>query len=248
MGTLSKGRLITAVLFVMVLSLRGTAQDTVSVETGETTGRGAPYKGIGINFGVTFFVPSEVNDLISAIYDDFKSGYYVASEFGEPFMFMGESFKVKGVFYLNRHIALEPYGQVFWAPKWIYLSGDANLSEWVHVLFYSGGVNCWARFNPDKLVSFKAGVGAFGGYSTLIATGDAGDVTLTGAGYGGMMLAGIDLTFSKVVVNMDFSVPAGVINYTSRDGSLSLDGNDTRYPGRILLLGFEIRPGVTFRF
>lgn len=243
-----KGILITVALITATLSFSLAAQDTVAVETTETTDRGAAYKGMGLNFGITFFVPSEVNDLITDIFNEIKSGYLVQSQFGEPSMFMGESFKLKGVFYLNRHIALEPYAQVFWAAKWIFVTGGADLSEWVHVLFYSGGVNAWARFKPDKLVSFKAGLGGFGGFSTLIATGDVGEVTLSGAGYGGNVLAGIDLTFGKAAVNLDFSVPVGVINYTSRKGSLSLDADNTTYPSRILLVGFEFRPGVTFRF
>ena len=240
--------IFTLVIFATVLTFRVTAQDTVATPTSETTSRGAPYNGIGLNFGITFFVPNEVNDLISAIYDDLKSGYLIASEMGTPMLLMGESFKLKGVFYLNKYLALEPYSQLFWAPKWIQISGAANLSQWIHVLFYSGGINFWARFKPDKTVSFKAGLGGFGGFSNLIATGDAGETTLSGAGYGGNLLAGLDLTFSKVAVNLDFSVPIGVIRYSSRDGSLSLASSDFKYPEKILLAGFEFRPGVTFRF
>ena len=41
--------------------------------------------GIGFNFGARIFYPTEVNYLIGDIYDKFKSGYSVTSEFGGRF-------------------------------------------------------------------------------------------------------------------------------------------------------------------
>jgi hypothetical protein len=176
-------------------------------------------------------------------------------------MFMGESFKLKGVFYLNRHFAFEPYGQVFWAPKYLTII-NIDRSAWVHLLFYSGGLNTWFRLNTDKLVSFKTGVGAFGGYSHIEVTGDAGKVSLKGNGFGANILAGVDVTFRKAVINLDFSIPVGVLKYQKRNGKLFNDelvmnnefigytGNTgyTGYPRKVILTGFEFRPGVTFRF
>jgi hypothetical protein len=249
--------------FILLLFLPSSvlAQNIEEAVSKVANDRGAPYNGFGLNFGVTIFVPKQVNDMIDDIYDDLKGNYTVYSQFGAPVMFMGESFKLKGVFYLNRHIALEPYGQAFWAGKYLTIV-NIDRSAWVHLLFYSGGLNTWIRFNPDKLVSFKTGAGAFGGYSQIKVTGYAGKVSLKGNGFGANILAGIDLTFSKAVVNLDFTVPIGVLKYQKRDGKLLTDEhgvNDefigytgspeyTGYPRRVMLTGFEFRPGVTFRF
>jgi hypothetical protein len=255
-------------ILVSFLSTSVSAQDNNDTTSKVADDRSAPYNGFGLNFGVTIFVPKQVNDMIDDIYDDFKSGYTVISEFGAPVMFLGESFKLKGVFYLNRNIGLEPYGQAFWAGKLIHFTtSSTNIfssgkSAWVHLLYYSGGLNTWIRLNPDKLVSFKTGAGAFGGYSHIEVTGDAGKVSLKGNGFGANVLAGIDITFKKAVVNLDFTVPIGVLKYNKRDGKLFYDaplvygefvGNTANtgykgYPKRVILTGFEFRPGVTFRF
>lgn len=267
MNVLFTGKIVILACAVLLSTTSISAQDSTSTgtEVMKLDDRSAPYNGFGLNFGVTIFIPKEVNTMINDIYDELKSGYYMISEIGTPDMFMGESFKLKGVFYLNHHFALEPYGQVFWAGKYLYVSGAEN-SAWVHLLFYSGGLNFWIRVNPEKLVSFKTGIGGFEGYSQIEVTGDAGRVSLKGNGFGANILAGIDITFSKTVINLDFTVPVGMIKYQKRKGSLSIgdDGYqynyyDTdqfysvpssyrRYPKKVLLAGFEFRPGVTFRF
>jgi hypothetical protein len=153
-----------SLFFFILLSLFSStipAQDNVDTISKGITECCAPYKGFGLNFGVTIFVPRQINNMIEDIYDDLKGNYAVYSQFGAPVMFMGESFKFKGVFYLNRHVALEPYGQAFWAAKYLTII-NIERSAWVHLLFYSGGLNTWIRLNPDKLVSFKTGAGAFG--------------------------------------------------------------------------------------
>jgi hypothetical protein len=232
--------------------------DTLGNDDQITTIRSAPYNGFGLNFGVTIFAPKEVNVILEDIYDELKSGYLVY-DLGTPKMFVGESFKLKGVFYLNRNLALEPYGQAFWAGKWLFISGASDESAWVNLLFYSAGLNFWLRVNPEKLVSFKTGVGGFAGYSHIEVSGDLGRVTLKGSGFGANLLAGIDVTFSKAVINLDFTVPVGVIKYKKRKGQLKIYelANDTpyyehpetpKYPKKVLLAGFEFRPGITFRF
>lgn len=258
-------RTLQLLLFFILLSLLSSpisAQNIKDTVSKVADGRGAPYHGFGLNFGVTIFVPTQVNDMIQDIYDDFKSGYIVISEVGAPVMFLGESFKLKGVFYLNQHVALEPYGQGFWAGKWIHLATSSEhivssgKSAWVHLLFYSGGLNTWIRLNPNKLVTFKTGAGAFGGFSQIEVTGDAGNVSLKGNGFGANILAGIDVTFNKAVVNLDFTVPIGVLKYHKRDGVLFRNENlmdigytpYSGYPKKVILAGFEFRPGVTFRF
>lgn len=215
------------------------------------------YNGFGLNIGALFFYPAEVNDLIDDIYDDFKSGYYVTSEAGVVPIFTAYPLKAKGVFYLTPYLAFEPYGEMLWANKWIFTAGAANQSAWVHLFFFNAGANCWLRVKPTKTVSFKTGLGGFGGYSVLSVTGDAGRATLTGPGYGANLLAGLDITFSKVAVNIDFVVPVGVITFAERDGGLDIYEEDfstgtqspyDSYPERIPLIGFAFRPGVTFRF
>lgn len=212
------------------------------------------YNGIGFNFGMLAFFPSEVNDMIKDIYDELKSGYYIVGETGTPSIFLAYPFKVKGMFYLNPRIALEPNAQVLWTGKLLFISGAGDEKAWVNLFFFSGGLNGWVRFNPEKRISFKMGLGGFGGYSLVKVTGDIGEVTLGGTGYGGNLLAGLDITFSRVAINIDFVIPVGVINYSRRDGNLDIVNQDnpysgyTGYPERLLLLGFEFRPGITIKF
>jgi hypothetical protein len=89
-----------------------------------------------------------------------------------------------------------------------------------------------------------------------LVSGDAGKVSLKGNGFGANILAGIDVTFRKAVVNLDFSVPIGVLKYQKKNGKLLINervASDvftgyTGYPRKVILTGFEFRPGVTFRF
>ena len=232
------------------------AQNADTTQRIESFDRSSGYRGIGLNFGLTLFYPSEVNDMIDDIYSEFIRGYEEFTDIFPPSMFWGISLKGKGVFCLNRHFALEPYGQVFIASESIAHSLFPGF-EYIYVFFFSGGINCWVRFNADKLVSFKTGVGAFGGYSRIEMDGDVGRLSMSGPGFGGNVLAGLDLTFRNVVVNMDFAVPIGVIRYLHRTGDLIIYGQNgysatppvyTNYPDRLLLFGFEFRPGVTFKF
>jgi len=229
----------------------GFADDSETDMTAATPS--SQYNGIGLNFGVLLFFPSELNDMVKDIYDELKNGYYITNELGEPSIFMAFPFNVKGIFYLNPHIALEPNAQVLWTGKLLFISGAGDESVWINMFFFSGGLNSWVRFNPDKRFSFKMGLGGFGGYSLINVTGDLGEVTLGGAGYGGNLLAGLDITFGKVAVNIDFSVPVGVINYSKREGELNIVDEDNPYyyrgyPKQVLLLGFQFRPGVTLKF
>ena len=239
---------------VSTTKIQDVENDNAATEI-ESKATSAKYNGIGFNFGILLFFPGEINDLISDMYEDLKRDYLVLTELGEPKMFLGFPLKLKGVFYLNPYLGIEPYGQVHWAGKYltVKVSGAADESAWVHFLFFSGGVNCWLRLSPHKRVSFKLGAGGFGGYSLLVVTGDRGDMTLGGAGYGGNVLAGLDITLGKVAINMDFTVPIGMINYDSRDGGLSFYGRsgypgNYTYPEKVMLVGFEFRPGLTIKF
>jgi hypothetical protein len=248
-------RLIFCMVAVFVVASGTSALDTATTRVDETSGRGAAYRGFGLNFGITLFYPSEVNEMIGDIYKDFKGGFDEYINTITPFLFYGISLKAKGVFCLNRRFALEPYGQVFVASKGIEFQLTPYYA-YLYVFFFSGGVNCWVRFNPGKLVSFKAGAGGFAGYGRIEVDG-AGRLSQSGPGFGGNLLAGIDVAFRKIVVNVDCSLPVGVINFYHRTGEIVLhdySGSSTtrqeytNYPERIWLLGFEIRPGVTFRF
>ena len=241
---------------VFVSFFLGFAEDADTTERIETFDRSSGYRGLGLNFGFTLFYPSEVNDMINDIYNEFLQGYEQYAEMLKPALFWGISLKGKGVFYLNRQFSLEPYGQIFTASESI----DHLLFpgfEYIYVFFFSGGINCWFRFNTENLVSFKTGVGAFSGYGRIEMDGGVGRLSMSGPGFGVDLLAGLDLTFRKVIVNMDFSVPVGVIRYLHRKGDLILYGENgytatppvyTNYPAQLLLLGFEFKPGVTFKF
>ena len=119
----------------------------------------------------------------------------------------------------------------------------------MYLFDFSGGLNFWFKVSPQKTVSFKCGAGGFGGYSILDISGYAGETTLSGAGYGGNVLAGIDICLKKIAVNIDFIVPIEFSDFTKRDGDLNPDNSVTwKYPSRLVLTGFEFRPGITFHF
>jgi len=205
--------------------------------------------GMGLNIGFRFFYPVEVNNLIEDIWEEMKSGGITTREIGSQALFLATSLKLKGILYIGTFFCIEPYGQFLWAPKQLSISGAVSRKTSTNLFDFSGGLNFWFKVSPQKRVSFKCGLGGFGGYSMLDISGYVGDTRLSGAGYGGNVLAGIDICLKKVAVNIDFIVPIGFSDFTTRDGDLDADNAETwKYPSKLAQTGFEFRPGITFHF
>ncbi len=238
-------RIYTALvmLFFFFLGSVSMAEDGTESQT-----RGKK-SGVGLNIGARIYYPIDINTLISDIWDEMKTGY-VVSQMGNEALFLGTPVKLKGVIYVVPKFCIEPYGQFLWSGKVLRVSGAASRDGNVNVIDLSGGCNFWFKFSPQKRVSFKMGAGGYGGYTFLFVSGYTGDLTMKGSGYGGNVLAGIDITFTKVAINIDFIVPIGVSKFTHQEGELSIgdEWEPYKYPSRYTHYGFEIRPGITFHF
>jgi hypothetical protein len=211
--------------------------------------------GFGLCLGERIFYPSAINNFIADVYNEMKSGY-ITEDMGSQDLFMAFALELKFLYNPIPYLGLQPNAGILWAPKYLVLSGAASGSENINLLSYTGGLDFWARVAPFKRVTFKAGLGAVYGASSLSASGDLGDVTLSGSTYGMNVLAGIDLTFRKIAVNIDFLCPIETVTFTSQTGQLKNDattvgpgyGTTYRYPSSDNLIGLEIHEGVTFLF
>jgi hypothetical protein len=201
--------------------------------------------GIGFNIGSRIFFPDEVNELIEDIWDEMKKGGITESEFGSPTMFLASEIKLKGIIYFVPFFCLEPFGQFLWSGKQLRIRGDVERDASINVIDLSGGLNCWFKVSPKKRASFKCGAGGFGGYTILKVSGDEGETELTGYSYGGNFLAGLDICFTRISINIDFIVPIGITDFSDRIGRLDFS---TEYPDKLQHFGLEIRPGLTIQF
>lgn len=212
-----------------------------------------PENGIGMNIGAEIFYPTKVNAFVDNLYDELVRGYS-HTDYGTVPIIVSYQFKGKGILYLFSQLCLEPYIQAMWAPKPILTTGAVQKSQFINVFDFSGGLNFWFKPSIKKRVQFKMGAGAFIDYGILKTSGDLGEVTLSGFGFGGNILSGIDIVFEKLAVNIDFIVPIGWVHYTDKDGSILVDDPDHMwqaemdYPENLSLIGFQFRPGVTFHF
>ncbi len=205
--------------------------------------------GIGFNIGMRIHFPEEINTLIDEIWEEMQEGVLVISQTGSQAMFLGLPIKIKGIIFIGPFFCIEPFGQFFWSGKVLRMRGDVSREANVNILDLTGGCNFWFKVTPKKTVSFKLGAGGYGGYTTFKVSGDYGDITMTGPGYGGNVLAGIDITLKKVAINIDFIVPIGSTEFQDREGELKYDpGEIPTYPEVFSHTGFEIRPGITILF
>lgn len=205
--------------------------------------------GFGISFGERIYYPPEINDFSTDIWNELKSGYVVTSELGSADIFMAYAFNAHFLFLPVPYLGITPYGDILWSPKFLVTNYS---SENINLLCYTGGVNAVGIFTPHKRFSFKAGAGLSYGSADLYASGDLGSSTMSGSVFGINLLAGVNITFSKVMINVDFTVPVQTAQFTSRSGGLE-DPNiiyETtplyRYPKSANLIGLEINEGVTF--
>jgi hypothetical protein len=210
--------------------------------------------GLGLNIGIQFFNPKEINQLLEDMFDDMKGNMIIINEYGTSNFYMTSPFKIKLLIYPVQFLAIEPYAQFAYGPKILTINDNSAFLNYFDI---SLGVNIWAKFNPQKRVSFKLGAGGFVCHNRIAIKGDLGDMTLSGNGSGFNALAGLDINLRKTTVNIDFIVPVGISTIKNRDGSLSLEEdsytafratNQYSYPRKINLIGFQFRPGVTFLF
>jgi hypothetical protein len=203
--------------------------------------------GFGLSIGALFFSPSEVNDFSKDLWEELQSGYIITGKVGNSNMFAAYPFKLRGLFSPANWISLEPYGEILWGPKLLMLQGASNDSVLLSVLAYSAGVNLWFGLPSPRRMNFKLGAGGFFAYSTLSVSGDLGKASLSGTGFGGNLLAGLDLNLRKIIITVDGIIPIGSVKYSiDRD---NLDSYvDARFPSKLGLTGFSIRPGIIFKF
>jgi hypothetical protein len=229
------------------------ASSTLSEEPARQVPSAAPSKrfGFGISFGERIYYPPEINDFSKDIFNELKNGYVVTSELGSADIFMAYAFRAHFLFLPVPNLGVTPYGDILWSPKFLMTNYS---SENINLLCYTGGVNAVGIFTPHKRVSFKAGAGLSYGSANLYASGDLGSSTISGSVFGINLLAGINITFSKVMINVDFTVPVQAAQFTSQSGYFlgpSYDvvdggGPTYRYPKSANLIGLEINEGVTF--
>lgn len=213
--------------------------------------------GIGFNLMVRLYFPEQINDFM----DDLKQHWVdsldgFVSVNGDYHVFTSLGLKCKGIIYAAPVFAIEPFAMVQYKFVGMLVTNRDNSNVWTNLCDIGGGVNCWLRFSPQKRFSFKTGVGPYLSYSIISVSGFLGDTKLTGTGYGVNCLAGFDITFKKVALNIDFCVPVGSATLV-RDGGLDVrtsggyydnDYTPMRYPKKIRQTGFIFSPGVTFHF
>lgn len=225
----------------------------VSVFFISITASGAPQQenqkknGLGLSIGALFFSPSEVNDFSEDLWEELKSGYIITGNVGNSKMFAAYPFKVMGLFSPAKWLSFEPYGEVLWGPKLLMLQGASNDSVFLSVLAYSAGVNLWFALPSPRKMNFKLGAGGFFTYSTLSVSGDLGKASLSGTGFGGNLLAGLDISLRKMIITVDGIIPIGSVKYGVDKDNLD-KYVDARFPSKLSLTGFSIRPGIIFKF
>lgn len=214
--------------------------------------------GIGVNMMVKFFMSTELNNYLDDLYKkmiDDADGI-VVDESGFSAMPVMIGFKVKGVVYVIPELGLEPFGTFNYGWKLMKLRvSDKNLAITLidkdvraNLFEYGGGLNLWVRVSPARIASFKAGLGGYIIYSYLNVKSYDGTVDHSGIGGGMNLLAGVDIAFKKITVNVDFSFPIGSSEFL-QNGSFTNEGNNQiRYPDGYRHIGIELRPGVTFNF
>jgi hypothetical protein len=203
--------------------------------------------GVGLSIGALFFSPSEVNDFSEDLWEELKSGYIVTLDMGNPKMFAAYPFKLRGLFSPAKWLSLEPYGEILWGPKLLMIQGASDDSVFLSLMAYSAGVNFWFSLPSPGKIDFKLGTGAFFAYSTLNVSGDLGKAALSGTGFGANLLIGLDIDLRKIIVTLDGIIPIGSVEYSVDKDRLD-SYVDARFPSRLSLVGFSIRPGILFKF
>jgi len=228
------------VLFVSIFILCATINGAPQQENPKKNG-------FGLSIGALFFSPSQVNDFSKDLWEELQSGYIVTGNIGNANMFAAYPFKVRGLFSPAKWLNLEPYGEVLWGPKLLMLQGASNDSVFLSVMAYSAGVNLWFALPSPRRMNFKLGAGGFFTYSTLSVSGDLGKASLSGTGFGGNLLAGLDLNLRKMIITVDGVIPIGSVKYSVDKDNLD-NYVDARFPSKLSLTGFSIRPGIIFKF
>lgn len=203
--------------------------------------------GIGLNIGTRIHFPGEVNDFITDIWTYSITGD-INDKIDSKTIAPGISSKLKVIINLWPFFCIEPYGQFLWSGRIFNIRGSIVKDININNYDFSGGINLWFKFPPIRNFFIKMGAGGYGAYTILKTSGDAGKTELSGSGYGGNGLIGIDLKFSRVVVNVDFIAPIGLSNFNHRTGDLEFYTDDNDYPSKYVHTGIEICPGISFYF
>ncbi len=203
--------------------------------------------GLGLNFGVRFHSPEEINNFVTdiwtyTIYDT------PDKKIVEKSISPGLLLKAKGLINPVRLLSIEPFVQGMWAGKMFSFQGGMTKEVHINSFTLTGGLNLWLKILPEKMVSLRIGGGGFAAYTMLKVTGDIKTTKLSGTGYGGNAALGIDITIQKTVINLDIIVPIGFSELGHQHGYLEMYPAVSDYPSEYVHTGFEICPGVTFYF
>ncbi len=203
--------------------------------------------GLGLNIGVRFHFPEEINNFVTdiwtyAIYDT------PDKKIVEKSISPGLLLKAKGLINPVRLLSIEPFAQGMWAGKMFSFQGGMTKQVNINSFTLTGGLNLWLKILPEKMVSMRIGGGGFAAYTVLKVTGDIETTKLYGTGYGGNAALGIDITIQKTVINLDIIVPIGFSELGHKHGYLEMYPAVSDYPSEYVHTGFEICPGVTFYF
>lgn len=220
--------------------------------------------GIGVDLGLQFFAPAEINDFLEEVYEDLKDGYYYI-DFGTPRMFLG--YNVGG------HVMVRPIpwmafggiGRYFFATKKLAVSSDGSVRDAYNNPDFTAkvmdgivGGKVEAYFNPAKTVSFKGGFSVEAHFAT-VELEQSHTVTLKGNGVGITPYAGISITPGRgiVMINVDFMIPICKIDLDEVEGKFDRISDSHTYddynqpyplPKELNMTGLIIKPSVTICF
>jgi len=203
--------------------------------------------GLGLNIGVRFHFPEEINNFVTDIWT-YAIYNTPDKKIVEKSISPGLLLKVKGLINPVRLLSIEPFAQGMWAGKIFSFQGGMTKQVNINSFTLTGGLNLWLKILPEKMVSLRIGGGGFAAYTVLKVSGDIETTKLYGTGYGGNAALGIDIKIQKTVINLDIIVPFGFSELGHRDGYLEMYPAVSDYPSEYVHTGFEICPGVTFYF
>jgi hypothetical protein len=220
--------------------------------------------GMGLDFGLQFFAPAEINEYLEDVYDRMDDGYYLVADVGTPRMFLGFNFGGQVMVRPIPWVAFGAIGSCFFAIKELSIStsgssydeyDDPEFSAVVMDGIVGGKVETYT--SPAKTVSFKAGFSVEAHFAT-VELEQKHTVTLSGNGVGITPFAGISITPGRgiVMIYVDFMVPICKIDLDEVEGRFDrnsdsytfVNGSPISLPKELNLTGLIIKPSVTICF
>lgn len=202
---------------------------------------------LGIQAGVRFHQPEQINNFITDIYDAFISDY-VSGPVKKQNLGPGVYLSLNPTLDIGKVFSVVLFAQGMWAGKQIYVIGGPAGNINVNTYTAMGGLNLWVRVINQNVFKLRIGAGIYGAYTYLYATGDIPHRRLSGSGIGGKALLGSEYRLNeKIGLTLDCGMTFGKSNQYA-DDPLKVSGIPVKYPTELDHLGFELTPGVVFYF